>query len=308
MLSQTTKGYIAGYTASIVYGLIPLFTLPLYAEGMNPDSVLLFRFLFTLPVLGAFCVTRKCKFEKLSLKQHVYTAVFGIFMGLSALFLFLGFKNMDVGIVSTIFFVYPIMIAAIMTIFLRERISPVTLFCIILATAGIALLYNPAGESGRNVSDLGFIYAILSALSYAIYIVGVNRPTLKSIHSLPLTLYMMGYSCLLFGARIVISDNLVMPQNASMWINLFLLSSITTALAFLCTTIASHYIGPTITALLGAIKPVVAVIVGVCIFDELFTMREGLGLTIIVVSVMLVIVRDKVTNIIPKKNILRLQR
>ena len=36
-------GYLLGAIAAASYGLNPTFALPLYADGMNPDSVLLFR-------------------------------------------------------------------------------------------------------------------------------------------------------------------------------------------------------------------------------------------------------------------------
>ena len=49
---------------------------------------------------------------------------------------------MDAGIASTLLFVYPIMVAVIMSLFFKERISPVTMFSIILALSGIALLYR----------------------------------------------------------------------------------------------------------------------------------------------------------------------
>ena len=37
-------GYLLGAIAAASYGLNPTFALPLYADGMNPDSVLLFRY------------------------------------------------------------------------------------------------------------------------------------------------------------------------------------------------------------------------------------------------------------------------
>lgn len=50
------------------------------------------------------------------------------------------------GIASTLLFVYPIMVAVIMSLFFKERISPVTMFSIILALSGIALLYRVEQE------------------------------------------------------------------------------------------------------------------------------------------------------------------
>ena len=44
-MNQKTKGYILGTIAAATYGMNPLFALPLYKDGMNPESVLFFRYL-----------------------------------------------------------------------------------------------------------------------------------------------------------------------------------------------------------------------------------------------------------------------
>ena len=40
------KGFAFGILTSATFGLIPLFTLPLMAKGMQFDSILFYRFLF----------------------------------------------------------------------------------------------------------------------------------------------------------------------------------------------------------------------------------------------------------------------
>ena len=38
-MNVKAKGYILGAVAAATYGMNPLFALPLYKAGMNPDSV-----------------------------------------------------------------------------------------------------------------------------------------------------------------------------------------------------------------------------------------------------------------------------
>ena len=45
------KGYILAALAAATYGTNPAFAVPLYGDGMNPTSVLLFRYLLSLPIL-----------------------------------------------------------------------------------------------------------------------------------------------------------------------------------------------------------------------------------------------------------------
>lgn len=46
------KGYILAALAAAAYGTNPGFAVPLYEQGMNPSSVLLFRYVMGLPLLA----------------------------------------------------------------------------------------------------------------------------------------------------------------------------------------------------------------------------------------------------------------
>ena len=62
-MNVKAKGYVLGVIAAATYGMNPLFALPLYEAGMNPDSVLFFRYLFAIPVLGMMIKLRGRDFE-----------------------------------------------------------------------------------------------------------------------------------------------------------------------------------------------------------------------------------------------------
>ncbi len=78
----------------------------------------------------------------------------------------MSYNYMDAGIASTILFVYPVMVAVIMGAFFKEKISAITVFSILLALSGIALLYQ--GDGNKPLSTVGIIFVLLSSLSYAI--------------------------------------------------------------------------------------------------------------------------------------------
>ena len=52
MQNNRHAGYVAGILAAAFYGLNPLFALPLYHGGMDTWSILLFRYLLSLPMLA----------------------------------------------------------------------------------------------------------------------------------------------------------------------------------------------------------------------------------------------------------------
>ena len=96
------------------------------------------------------------------------------------------------------------MVAVIMAIFFRERISLVTVLSISLALCGIALLYR--GEGGAVLNTAGVVLVMASSLSYALYIVVVNRASLN-MSSVKLTFYV-----LLFGVAAIVLYSLCCPD------------------------------------------------------------------------------------------------
>ena len=276
-MNVKAKGYILGAVAAATYGMNPLFALPLYKAGMNPDSVLFFRYLFAIPVLGMMIVARGRSF-KLKRKEVLPLIIMGLLVALSSLALFQSYNYMDVGIASTLLFVYPILVALIMWIAFKEKLTLPTVLCILLALGGIGLLYKSGDGSTLNLT--GIILVMISALSYAIYIVGVNQSTLKNLATLSLTFYV-----LLFG----------LAETWSLWGNLIALAIFPTAVSFLCTTQAIQYIGSTPTAILGALEPLTAVFFGVVVFGESLTLRLSCGMLMIILAVTLIIAGGNIT-------------
>lgn len=292
-MNVKAKGYVLGVIAAATYGMNPLFALPLYEAGMNPDSVLFFRYLFAIPVLGMMIKLRGRDF-KLKRKEIFPLIIMGLLVALSSLTLFQSYNYMAAGIASTLLFVYPIMVALIMAFLFKEKLTLQTILCIMLALGGIALLYK--GEDGSVLSLTGVMLVIASALSYAIYIVAVNRPLLREIATLKLTFYVLVFGLSLFLVRVDFGASLHVVDTWYLWGNLVALAVFPTAISFLCTTQAIQYIGSTPTAILGALEPLTAVFFGVTIFGEPFTVRVGCGIMMIVFAVTIIVAGSNVTT------------
>ena len=282
-----------GSIAAASYGMNPLFALPLYKAGMDPDSVLFFRYLFAIPLLGIMIKARGRTF-KIQRKETFPLIIMGLLVALSSLTLFLSYNYMAAGIASTLLFVYPIMVALIMAMVFKEKLALQTIVCMLLALGGIGLLYK--SEDGSTLSLIGTLLVFASSLSYAIYIVGINQTSLKNVATLKVTFYVLLFGLSLFVARLLYSGVLNPPDQWYLWGNLLALAVFPTAISFLCTTGAIQYIGSTPTAILGALEPVTAIFFGIAVFGESLTVRESIGLVMIIVAVTLVIAGGNITG------------
>lgn len=279
-MTNKLKGTICGVLAAICYGTNPVGALVLYADGFNSSSVLFYRFAIATLLLGALLLIQRKEFSIIS--------VLGLLFAVSALSLYMSFLFMAAGIASTLLFVYPIMVAVLMALFFKEKVTLTTAVSILLSLVGVALLYRGDGQS--TLSLMGVILVLLSSLTYALYIIVVNQSSLR-MSSVKLTFYV-----LLVCTLAIVAWSFVSPENHLMmlhtpwhWFMGFWMAIVPTVLSLVLMVIAVHDIGSTPTAIMGALEPVTAVFIGIFLFGEAFSLRLATGILLILVAVLLII-------------------
>lgn len=303
-MNSKLKGTLCGIGAAVSYGLNPLGALPLYADGVNTNTVLFFRYSIAVILLAAFMLFKRQSFAVTKKKISVLS-VLGVLFVTSSLTLFLSFHYMAAGIASTLLFVYPVMVAVMMTVFFKEKLTMVTVLSIVLALSGIGLLYK--GDNGDVLNMTGVLLVMLSSLTYAVYIIIVNKSPLR-MSSIKLTFYV-----LLIGVIFIIvysfaggSDSYIhILSNPKEWMFASILALFPTVISLLLMVIAVHEIGSTPTAILGALEPMTAVVIGVVLFNEEMTIRMATGMIMILIAVMFIIAGksltvNKITMVISK--------
>ena len=284
-MNSAVKGYIAGIVSAITFGMNPFFGIQLYQENVQPLSVLFYRFLFASLMLGSCMLVKRQKFSfDLKLLPHVLAG--GILLALTCLAWFSSFKIMDSGIGATIMFVYPVIVAAIMITGFKEKLTIQVIAATVLALAGVGILCRPG--SGAAVNALGVFYVLLSAFFYAVYIVILKVTRLKEIAPDTLTFYTMGIGALIFLAVLKGVDLQMLPSFKALG-NALGLAFFPSLLSFWLIAVAVKYIGATKSAILGALEPVTAVIIGVAFFSEKFTWALLGGIVCILSSVVIIV-------------------
>lgn len=273
--------------AAICYGTNPLGALPLYEEGVNTSSVLFLRFSIATLILGVVMIANRKSFA-VTRGEMTTMASLGALMAVSSLTYYQSFRYMDAGIASTILFVYPVMVAVIMATFFREKVTATTITSIVLALAGIGLLYR--GDAGISLSMTGVMLVMVSSLTYAVYIIIVNQSEIRmSIVKLTFYVLLICAMCL-FAYSFTSSDlHLMLPPSPRAWFFACWLGLVPTVLSLLFMTIAVHEVGATPTAIMGALEPLTAVAIGVMMFGEAFTFRLCIGIVLILAAVLLIV-------------------
>lgn len=286
------KGYILAALAAAAYGTNPAFAVPLYDHGMNPNTVLFFRYVLGIPLLAILMAFREVSF-RLEVKAIWQTVLLGVLMAVSSLTLFESYNYMNSGIASTLLFIYPVIVAVIMMFFFHEKNGPSLFICLLIMFGGLFMLVNPT--QGFTLSPLGCLLVLISALTYAFYIVLVNvSEKLRAIPTTKLLFYVLIWGSILFAINIGFGNPFTVPESGFEWWNLIALAIIPTLLSLACTTAAIQLIGSTPTAILGSLEPVSAVLLSVFFLHQPITTLEIIGGCLIVISTIIVINNKRV--------------
>lgn len=293
MISQEKKrriGLTYGAFASASYGTNPLFALPLYAAGIGVNSVLFYRYALALAIYFFWLKFIKQISLKITLKESIILLILGLFFSLSSYTLFDAFKYIEAGIACTILFIYPVLVAVIMAIFFKEKITKTVITSIALITVGISLLYH--GKEGATLNLHGVLIVILSALLYSLYIVGVkNIKQVQHMNSAKMTFYVMLFGLILYIINLNFCTELQPLTSPVLWLYAVCLALFPTIISIETINVAIKLIGSTTTAILGSLEPLTALFFGVVIFHEQLTLRIILGIVAVLFGVILIIKR-----------------
>ena len=92
---------------------------------------------------------------------------------------------------------------------------------------------------------------------------------------------------------LISGESFQLLQTPKQWLCATQLALLPTVLSLFFMTISINLIGSTPAAIMGALEPVTAVIIGVFVFGESFSLQLGIGILAILAGVTLIILRKK---------------
>jgi drug/metabolite transporter (DMT)-like permease len=174
MLSAVTFGF-AFTLGPMTYG----------EAGSNPVTLTFLRNFLSLPVLLAILWYQGISLQVSAKELWSLTILGGIGNAVTTLMLFIAFSLIDVGVATTIHFIYPVFVTIGCVLFYKERLGLQKFIALLIATAGIACFFlgvdMSAGFSGGTF--LGLFLAVASGVTYAFYIIYKKSVTAAEFYS-----------------------------------------------------------------------------------------------------------------------------
>lgn len=285
-------GYPAGIITGITYGLNPLFGVPLMKNGMPVESILFFRYAIAVLILGVVLLSDRQNF-KVSWKQFGILLVLGVLYTASSTFLFKSYNYIPSGLATTLVFLFPVLVAVIM-VFLRVVPSWQVWVAIVATFIGVIIMTQ--SDSTREIDTVGVLLSLGSALSYALFVVIINRnKAISNISNSLLTFYVLLVGAIFFLSRVTATGgNLTVGIETKVdCLNLVGLAVLPTIVSTATLAVATRNIGATKASVLGVFEPITAILVGTLVFGEALTNNIIVGILIAMFAVTFMIISTK---------------
>lgn len=296
------KGLLYGIVSSSTFGLIPLFALPALKAGVGLDSVMFYRFGLSTLALGIWLLIRR-RDLRISLKEFGVLFGLGVFYALTALLLTTSYLYIPSGVATTIHFLYPVVVTAVMILFFKDRVSLPVLAASVLAISGVYLLSY--GEESGAMSLKGLLLALATVVAYALYIVGVNKSCVRRMDGLKMTFYVLLSCSIVFVLNLLLKGEMpdAVPDVAT-GVCLLFLALIPTLVSDFTLILSVQHVGSTTTAVLGCMEPLTAVGMGVLFLHESFGFVQVCGMIVILLAVSIVVLansKEEFGKLVPLK-------
>ena len=285
------KGVFAVIAASVLYGLLPVFTKAALLQGTTEDAVVFYQFLFmAIAALAVLIMTRRpVRISGRQFAELVFAAVLGY--GMTTSLLTMAYARIPVGLAMMFHFSNPVFVTLAMILIYREKATVLKAAAIICAVTGLILMTDLSGMNG-----MGVLYALLSGITYAYYVVANNKGSFAQTDNVTVVFYIGLINAVFYGlAQIVAGEIRTIPNSAS-FLFIVIIAVVCTLLPMFSLTYGIRTLGASSASVLNMLEPVVSLLAGMIVYHEVISGKGLIGCLFIVISGIVVVLDDKETQ------------
>ncbi len=258
------KGRICLLLSAFIYGIVPVFAKFAYQGGTNSYTLTFLRAVLTLPVL--YAVIRLTRRPLAISRDRIWKIIILGTFGAAApiVCLYVSYEYINVGLASTLHFIYPLITVIAAAFIYREKIKLTTLGAVILVTLGI-MMFSDIQSGGDTV---GVVFALLSGIFYSFFVIYIERSGLDEMDYLTLTFYMLIIMSGVTLAFAWLMGGLDFTMTPYAWINSIGISMMVTFIALPMFQLGVRFSGSAAAGILSGFEPVVSIAAGVAFLGE----------------------------------------
>lgn len=278
-----TKGFLCVIISAFIFGFTPILCKLTYSGGSNAIMLVFLRNTMSLPIMYSILKYKKISL-KVSWKEFYKLFILSIFSTiLTALLLYISYNYISVGMATTVHYVYPILVAVVLAIFFKEKITKIQVISLIISFVGVLLFF----DGGTSLNFAGLFIAFASGISYGMALIYMDKSGLKDYHPLLVTFYTCSFASIILLMVAIKSGNFTIALTPTAWLYSFIVSILTSVIGISFMQIGVRNIGPTTTSILCMFEPITSVLMGIILLSEPITFKSILACILILTAVLM---------------------
>ena len=287
-MKTSLKGIGMTSGAGIIFGAFPIFTSLFVRFGGDVDTFNLYGFLLSVVFLASFIVLTKRSF-RLPKTAVCFIILAGLMNVVTRILLTYSYEYLDVGIATTLHFLYPLFAALLGSVCFREKMPFYKWIAFIIASCSVSLFATGFSSGGQFV---GIVLAVSSAVCFALYMLITEKAGLTEMDPVVFVFYVSLVSaigCVGMGA---VNGTLVAAIPMKALIILLLCAILNNVVGFALQQQGVKYLGAAMTALFSLFEPVFSCVFGAIFLQQAMGGRSVLGISIILLCLIAIVVLD----------------
>lgn len=282
------KGISLTAAAGIIFGAFPIFTSLFVLYGGDVDTFNLYGFILTLIFLAAWLAIKRIPFA-IPKKSVGYILLAGFFNVATRILLTYSYSYLDVGVATTLHFMYPLFAAALGALFFREKMKLYKWIAFIVASGSVSLFTT--GSQGSS-QLLGILLALASAVCFALYMLTTEKAGLTDLNPEVFVFYVTAVSVVGCLAVSIGGGQLTLALPVKAIVVLILCAIVNNVIGFAAQQQGVKYLGAAMAALFSLFEPVFSCIFGALFLDQTIGWKSILGIVLILLSLVFIVVMD----------------
>lgn len=280
------KGILFTILSALLFGVTPVLASMSYELGSNPLTLTFYRNLLVIPILAVIMLARKSSF-RIDRKTLLNILVIGCLgRGVTTLMLYSAYDYVGIGTATTLHFLYPVFVALICLLFYKDKLDRWKILALAIAAGGVLFFL----EKG-NLSEgwPGLLLAAGSGLTYAFYMVGMEKKGLSEMDPFQISFYMaMAVSVGMLAYNIPVKQ-IVFALPPKAFLLTLVVAVCTSLLAVVFLQIGIKHLNATVAAIFCLFEPIACSISGLLFLHEKMTIAKILGSLLILAAVVIII-------------------
>ncbi|MHA7862851.1 DMT family transporter [Flagellimonas marinaquae] len=295
-MSSKSIGVLYGVLGVVLFSSKAVMVKLAYGYHVDTLDLLLFRMIFSLPfyIFILFLIRKKTANMIIGTKDYVWLFVFG-FVGyyLASYFDFLGLNYIKAGLERIILFVYPTIVVFLSWLAFKQKITKVQTIAILITYLGVLITFWDELDVGGNEVLAGGFLVLLSAITYASYLVGSGW-LIPKFGVLRFTCYAMIVSTFCIVVHYLFAGDWGFTEYPwQVYAYGLAMAIFATLIPSFLVSAAIERLGASNFSILGSLGPVSTILLAYVFLDEKLTYWQLAGMSIVIFGVTYLSVQSK---------------